>query len=63
LELSDGTKIEYTENNVRQLESAVNNLYLGKDKFDDYSIWNGEVFEFRATMKVPSNVGTPAEVA
>jgi len=48
LELSDGTKIEYTENNVRQLDSAVNNLYLGKDKFEDYSIWNGEVFEFRA---------------
>ena len=38
MELSDGTKIEYTENNVRQLESAVNTVYLGKDKFDDYSI-------------------------
>ena len=38
MELSDGTKIEYTEYNVRHLESAVNNLYLGKDKFDDYSI-------------------------
>lgn len=41
MKFADGTEISNTEENVNHVRSKNNFLWLGKDKFDFYTTWDG----------------------
>jgi hypothetical protein len=46
LRTADGTVIQHSERDLRQLRSNDNSLYLGKDKFEHHNAWSGEFRSF-----------------